>query len=486
MTWHDALELAVENAYSALNLALIEPARRMGLQLEQMRAFDFSCIGAEAAEVYKNTKLRLRFLPLAHRVSLDGTGQYNRPVVRSFGGISETQSQVLTGVYKELGVDLEALDAEQAGVLQNAYLQTCLPSREGRLRLRTWFPYSVAELEFDDDEEDRVQYARRLVLLKPLRRSATDHLFEEVLGAAPWCSRYVLTRDEAYIEYPDQQRRGIFNAAGTNPMGRVPAIGTRRVKPASGASWAPKPSEDVFSCSVGQILAVSDCEEIIRTQGPDKPVLTGPGAADVAKKAQAAPNNWMVIDAPATEAKAVHFSPNIEAFLRVPETYVYLLSQYRYLRPEAYAASIVTGSARRSEAEGYVDNLHRHEQRINVLEQDRAALIVDAFNAVRAGALRLDRPDVTCLYRYTENADNVLQRQQALAIAFQHGHADIVRDVMLEEKCSEQEAEHLIVARLERFDRLVRSRHAAAVASTPGLDKITRDGVTNDANARLA
>lgn len=465
------------NATSALNLAIVEPDRRLGLQLEQMRGFNFSCMEAEAKRVFKNTALRLRFVPLAHRVSLDGTNQYNRAVVRLLKGVSETQQQLVHGLLKELRVDVKALEAEQQGVLQQGYIQSVLPGRDGRLKLKTWLPYQVAEHEFDDEDEDEIPRLSKLVLLKPLVISAADRAVAAEMGAPQWCARYVLTRSQAFIEYPDGKRRGLYTNSGENPLGRVPAIGTRRVTPIDGTGWLPRPAEDVWTMAVGLILALSDCEEIIRTQGPDRPTLSGMGAADVAKKQEAAPNRWMVIESPDTKADAVHFTPNIELYLRVAETGPYLLSQYRYLRPEAYQASIVTGSARRADAEGYVENAARQEQRVDALEQDRLDLIVDSYNATRAGALRLDKPELKVLYRYVQPPDNALQFQQSRAIAYQQGVEDLVRDVQIAERCTEGEAEKIIVRRFEAQARLLRSRVAQG---GPGLDKIARDGVSND------
>lgn len=470
MSWHNTLEAIVTDVYNALNPVFVCANKRLGLQLEQFRNRDFTSMTDEVKAVFKHTTLRLTHVPLAYRVSVDGTGQYNKPVLRTFEDVSEIQQSILADLYRVLGVDHVLLDAEQAGVLQQSYLLLLVPDRAGNLRLTPFLPYQVAELTITDPfacAAGDVSAADRVVLSVPMQPPAASGLPASVSGVTTWCARIVLTREQAYIELPDGQKTGIFDAMLTNPLGRVPVVGTRTAKPTNGLSWFPEVAHDVLSCQIGLILTLSDCEAIMRSQTNVKVLLTGMGAAQVAKKVSDTPNGIIVIDQPDVNAVQLALNPPVQNYIRGAETAAYLLSQYRYLRPEAYQASIVTGSARRADAEGFVENMARQEQRTKRLEDELVALIVDVYNAIRPRALKLDKPRLTVEYRYTETPENRLQRAQALAVNMRNGVEDVFKFVAKEEGVTLAEANQIVRQRIETWRELF-----AAAGATPGLDKL--------------
>jgi hypothetical protein len=157
----------------------------------------------------------------------------------------------------------------------------------------------------------------------------------------------------------------------------------------------------------------------------------------------------------------------IEKYIRAAETAVYYLSQYRYLRPEAYQASIVTGSARRADAEGFMEDRRRHETRTAKLEQDLCDLMVATWNAGNRALKIQGNPEVKALYRYVRAQDNVLQEAQALEKLFGLGLLDEVREVSHREGVSLEMAAARLAERQARQLALLKAR-AEAMAPPPG------------------
>ena len=160
----------------------------------------------------------------------------------------------------------------------------------------------------------------------------------------------------------------------------------------------------------------------------------------------------------------------IEKYIRAAETAVYYLSQYRYLRPEAYQASIVTGSARRADAEGFMEDRRRHETRTAKLEQDLCDLMVATWNAGNRALKIQGNPEVKALYRYVRAQDNVLQEAQALEKLFGLGLLDEVREVSHREGVSLEMAAARLAERQARQLALLKARAEAMAPPTPEAD----------------
>lgn len=474
MSWLDEV---VRTMIGHTNPAMLDRSKELGLQLEAFRNFDFRSMTAEVAKVFDNpTGIHLRHNGLSHRVSLDGAGQYVDTPMVSYDGVTASTADLLKEIRKTLGVDRRLLDAEQAGVLQQAYVLALLPDRTGRLRLHRFLPFEVAEVAFSDPwADDDIAAADRVVLVKPITPPGNEGLLAHIDGVSPWCARIVLTRAEAYLQMPDGKRAGIYNDACTNPLGRVPCIGTRRAKPANGVGYFPEVALDVLSCHIGLTLVLSDVEFIARNETPTRLAALGDGANTIPKLI---PNTPMrIIPFPQVDSIVqIQSTAPIEKYIRAAETAVYYLSQYRYLRPEAYQASIVTGSARRADAEGFMEDRRRHETRTGELEQALVELIVATWNAAPT-ARKIDVPEVSVSYRYVRSSENVLQEAQAKRELFAMGLLDKVKEVAYSERCSLDEAALRIAKRQEAAISELRARaEAQGAGKLPDAEKEGTDG----------
>lgn len=469
------IQTALTNITRSVNPALIRDSAKLALQLEQFRCFDFSSMQAELVSVFQLThdRIKLRHVPLAHRVAVDGAGPYDLAPVREFGGSVQVAERFRT-VYAELGVDEVLLEAEQAGVLQQAYLLGCWPDRKGRLQLRPFLPFEVVSVAFDDPTSARtdISEASEVILARSIARPTA-------LGTiSPWVSVIQLTPTEAWQILPDGQQIGLFTPDGSNPLGRVPLVGTRRARPAYSTKiqpvdWLPTHAQDVLSCQIGIILACSHIEYTARSQTHTKTIVAGEEAGDLPAEIEDRADGVMLLPAQVT-ATALKLDPPIEKYIRAVETTVYYLSQFRYLRPEAYAASIVTGAARRADQLGFEANQRRQETRCTKLEQQLKRLIAETYNATQRTALKLD-PEATLSirHRHVRAPENALQEQQARAVKISQLMSSVVEEIAHEDGMTEAEARRVALARLEDLGTFAR-----AAGKTPGLDQVDDDTTT--------
>lgn len=481
----NTVDTVANNMWRALNPALVYPEKRDSLQLEQFRCFDFSSMDKEVAAVFANhAKIKLRHLPLAHRVALDGAGPYDEPAVREFEGVSLQVADRYRQVYEELRVDDVVLEAEQAGVLQQSYLLGSWPDARGRQQLHTFLPYEVVSIRFDDPfATNRIEDASEVVLCRVIQRP-------NALGiVSPWVMQIVLTPDEAWRIMPDGEKFGIFSPDGDNPLGRVPLCGTRRVKPVYNAAsrsftadggWIPGVAQDVRSCQIGINLGVSHLEWVVRSQTHTKIAASGEDASDLPDQIRDTPDGIILLPAEVT-VTPISLNPPVEKYIRVIETTTYYLSQYRYLRPEAYAASIVTGSARRADALGFTAQQRRQTRRCVTLEQDLKRLIADVYNATQRTALKLDPEAVLKVrHRTVKSDENILQEQQAMAVKLTNLMTSHIEEIAKEEGITADAARKLALGRLEDLGTFLRGEPGG---KTPGIDRSATDAGLQDPTA---
>lgn len=465
-------EQAVANMVSHVHPTILDAEKRKGLQLEQFRNFNFKSIDEEVAAVFQNTKgLIVRSVPLAYRVSLDGARQYPRAPRREFEGVSEGVKKALSDLYAKRRVNRVLLAAEQAGVLQQAYVLGYWPDSTGEMAIHTFYPFQVAEVVVRNPLwNGDLAEVDKLVLVRTIQNPNVSAASPLTQSAMPWCVRFELTRDSAWAVLPDESRMGLFAEDGGNPLGRIPVVWTKRAEPVERASDPifPVVAQDVLSCQIGIILVLSDSESTTRSQTRVKVLVTGEDAETLPKELPDTAGSWLVLPGE-VQAQVVTMNPPIEKYIRVAETTIYYLSQFRYLRPEAYQASIVTGAARRADAEGFLEEGFRQETRCCALEEDLVRLMVDVENT-RPRALRLDPPQLEVEYRYVTTPENALQEQQALSVKLANLMASQVEEVAREEGVTVDEARKLLVERADDRRRYLVSQMTGQ--PTPGIDKL--------------
>lgn len=473
---------AVSNMFRSLNPALMYQDKKDSLQLEQFRCFNFSSMPRELAAVFQYTdKIKLEYVPLAYRVAVDGAGPYDEEPLREFPDVSHQVADRFTAIYEELEVDELLLELEQAGTLQQSYLVGCWPDAKGRMRLHPFLPFETISITFDDDEaRSNIEDASEVILCRVVQRP-------NALGmVSPWVTQIVLRRDMAYKVLPDGTHVGLFAPDFSNPTGVIPLAGTKRVRPVYSATsgigldsgYLPPVAQDVASCQIATIIAISHLKYVVRSQTHSKVAVSGEEAGDLPDEIKDTASGAMIFPGDDLTITPITLNPPIEKYIRVIETGMYYLSQFRYLRPEAYQASIVTGSARRADALGFTSQVRRQTRRCVKLERSLKRLIATVYNATQRTALKLP-PDAKLLikHRMVKTDENILQEQQALSVKLANLMTSHVEEIAAQEKISATDARKLALARLEDLGTFLKSQ---AAGKTPGLDKLAGDAGTKD------
>lgn len=464
---------------SALNPVFFSEKARCALQLEQLRCFEFASIPAEVDKIFKtrapDIKASLRCVSLASRVALDGAGAFVQAPLLELGGVSETVKARVLALMDQVRMMQTLLEVEQQGVLQQSYLLGSWFDADGDQVLVPFLPFQVEEITIHDPwarAQGDISKADRVVLVQSVQPPSSSGWQSEWNAIDVWCARVVLTRTEAYVEYPDKARVGLLAPDGSNPLGRVPLVLTRRVRPPQGLSVLPNVAMDVLFCNVGLILGLSDIEVGIRGQFHVKLIATG----DDLNAFKELPNsaNDILPFKGQVNVTAVHLNPATEKYQRALETVQYLISQFRYLRPEAYQASIVTGDARRQDAAGFTEERLRQETRTNRLITDTVKLLVDVANT-RRGLLELAPPTISATYRYVRPPENALQEAQALSVMCAQGLLNIFREVAKADGVSVEEAKRRVMENLDDWRSVIGT---APSKDTPGLDKLAPKATT--------
>lgn len=437
--------------------------KRAGRQLEAFRTKDFSTMTEEVKKVFTQTKLQLVHLPLASRVAKDGAGQYIERPVREFD-TSDAQASAWAQLYRDLQVDRLLLEAEQAGILQQAYLLGSWLDERGRQRLVRFLPFHVAEVVWDDPMAEQVgdlRDAARVVLHLPVSRASLRDP-----ESTPNVQTIVLTRHEAWASRPGSDGgRGLLHPSGRNPLGRLPIIGTRHETPDEG--WFPRIAQDVLTCQIGLTLGVSDCLHTVRNQTHARMYATGPGAGSLPDDLPDGPTELWRFPQEVT-LTPLQLNPAVEKYISVLNTMMVLLSNLRFLRPQSSDASIITGPALEIEHGGFLEERRRQETRCESNEEGLAELLRDVRNATQRRALKLAAPRLRVNWRYVRTRQNVLQEAQSLAVLTERGLWSEVEEVARAEGITTREAAKLIKRRLGEWRALI----PTPTGKTPGLDKL--------------
>lgn len=431
--------------------ALSSERARKSLQLEQFRNFNFSSMKRELDALF-SVPFPLRNVPLAYRASVDGAGQYDKPAMREWPGASSLEQDRVNAVYRDLRVHKVLQNAEQAGVLQNSYLLGCWPDQSGRLRLHTFLPYQIVDVVISDpDASEDITAADLVVLARTVRRQNGPH------SSSAWVALIELSATEAWHVLPDGVRVGVFAPDGHNPLGRIPLVYTARTRPtvdpsqgtlSAVESVVPEVSDDILSCQIGISIACSRGENVTLRQSHVKVIVSGEDSGDTPIEVQDRPDGIIVLPGDVT-VQALALQPSTDKLIRAAETTMHFLSQFRYFRPEAYQASIVTGSARRADALGFDASQQRGSTRCDDVESDLYDLVRDVYNATQRTALKLPDVPVKVTHRYVKSAENALQEQQALRDKLANLMTDHITEIAREEGISEDAARKLAERRLK-------------------------------------
>lgn len=468
MSWLKSLEQRLEYMTTHLSPSIMYPEARKSLQLEQFRCGDFSSMQRELESVFQHPDgIRLQYLPLAQSIANDLSGHR---AIREWSNAPASTLVEIEALYAEL--DFFLAEAERAGALQQSYIIGVFPddaANPTRPEPMLFLPHQVVSIKFPNPfiaAKGDISRASYVELLVPLQSPDSRN---EWKTQALWYARLVCTPQEVWLHYPDGNREGVLSPDGSNPLGRVPLVGTRRVKPPENHTWLPPHAEDVRTVQIGVILAFSDIENTARECSVPAAFLVGENSKVIAQDMKSRAVGRLGLLPEGTTIEVANLQPAIAQYIQAVETTLYYLQMFRKTRPEAFQGSIVTGAARQADAEGFWEAREREESRLKLLENQLLPLMVAVAN-LRPRALPLEIPTLSLTYRYTRTPQNALQEAQSLAVLTELGLRDIVAEVAKTEGVSMARAESLIADRLKRKRDLFGQK--AEGAPTPGLDKL--------------
>lgn len=460
MNW---LEQMVANGLKHLSTTARTRHAADSLQLEEFRTFDFSSISREMAVVFKNTHDRIahRYAGFVYRCSVDGAPQYVQSPTREWDTRDDGIIRQVEGYYRRLKIDRLLLDCENALVAQQAYLVTALRNKRGEIVLTRWLPWQVVGIEFDDplDRSD-ITKAYRITLAMPVQSAALSMMDAHL----------ELTRETAVIRYPDGQVVP-YGVIAEHGLGRVPCVATRKFAPARGG-WLPPVAGDILTAQIGIILAMSDTEYIIRSQSSSKVMISGDGVQSLPQEVADRPDGILPMPVD-TIPHVLALDPPIEKYMKVVDFAIGMVSDFRYLRPKPYQASIVTGAGRAADAAGYYEERIRQAERTREIEDQLITLLAQVDQAsVRAEPLPLGLSLKGIKYHYVTAEQNVLQQAQALSLMISEGLASRIDTIAERERVTVAEAQKILQRRLAEEKSYLEAMGRNQQENQPGLDRL--------------
>ncbi|MCB9507979.1 MAG: hypothetical protein H6697_09970 [Myxococcales bacterium] len=386
-------------------------------------------------ELTKHGGVRLRHSALVRRFALDAAPQYVMPVDRTFAGLDDVETATVRKLYDELGVDafMQRLQARIAP--QNSAIVALIPDLRDRRRgkLVSFLPYEYSRIHLGDAAEGDLRRAELVEVEYPFTEPLTE---EERIRRGQeervWIARLVLTPRLAFIEAPRSGKRyGIYTESQTHPFGRIPVLGIRLEDSPERGTWPPPVAGDVYSGQISVSVSGSDAEHQMRELSPGLQVLSGPGAAKLAKRVKKGPNNLLIIDASVNagdggpEFDYHQTNPDTERYQGVVDKGLSRLGTYRYQSPEGLRGD--SGDAKEVERDEQNVERLRQERPWRVVEQQMYDLIADWHNIT--ASRKLPAAVVTVAYHYPEPRRNDLQTRQARAIDYATGRRNPVDDV---------------------------------------------------------
>lgn len=460
----------LERMAMALNPVFRSERASQSKQLEEFRNRDFRSMPTELAKLFVSDRALmergLRYFNITGKASDDLAIQYSVPCQRRFTGVSETQAKRWVEVYDGLGVNDVLAEGERQTVAQQSLVYGCWPDSKGKLRLTRFLPYQIDEIVFRDPwaaMSGDLQDADRVVLCLPAFYPADTY---QPGTTSQWVAKVTLTPDEAYVEFPDSKRFGLFNAQGTNPIGFVPVVGTRRALPLDSVDWIPELSQDLLSVQIGVNLGLSDVEHIMRQETSVTVYATGLGAKLINRDKVKKLAGGLIPIPDQTTLVPITTNPPVEKYLMAIDRMIGFFAQFRTLRPEGYTG--LTGVAKAVDMFALEQERLRQENRLRALERGLVRLIARVRVLTERSALTPEEPGVDVSYVYPRTRENVLQEAQALPLLMANGLVDAVEEIAANEKVDLVEAERRWTKRMERWREMV----AAGALSAPGLDKI--------------
>lgn len=391
--------------------------RKDSRELERYRRRDFGGIRAHLeALIAESATLQTFPLPLVHRVTRDLARHYVRRPTRAWAkGQKEADAW-----YRTLGIDRIMLDAHQRLLAHQSQVLTVLPGKRGP-SVRAWNPYETHVTLASPMDQD-LRDAREVRLQVPV--AMKDGKAIE--------GYWVLTATEAYEEWPDGTKVGLWDYRNpsdlSHPLGYVPVVGLR-VHEGMDGQWFPSVAEDMLAIQVGLVVALSDVIHTAGVSSVGQPVLTGPGAAAIARDMDWSPTKPWVLDTNRSGGSAseirldvVVSDPPLEKYISAIEKTLVLFASMNYLDLSvAGLPSIVTGAAVREIRQGQTDELSRWSSLLEDAEVSLASLIGDVSRADPMRIVGMPQTTLASVGYHLAGGPQTLQDIQAVEAAAKLG-----------------------------------------------------------------
>lgn len=196
---------------------------------------DFSSLKEELRKAMPATDPRdlpERPLPFVKRYIKELGGGYSRGVNRRFGPVTLDQRiwQGLQTIYADSRIDVAMNTAEQHLWVQNSMMLVVLPDGFGTVRVHAIKPYQCVVDVRDCSDAGNPLAWKELLVDVPLSRDPQT-------GAVTY-GYWRFTATEAWKVDDRNREVGIYNSAGTNPLGRIPAVMLHALQPDDGQPFA--------------------------------------------------------------------------------------------------------------------------------------------------------------------------------------------------------------------------------------------------------
>lgn len=352
--------------------------QRRSRQLDLLSRGDYSPIKEELQKAYPRTQLPVRAIPFVQRYVAELSGLYSRAVVRRFSPSTLPQPtwQKLQAVYTASKID-RVLDAtEQALWVQNSIIGLPIPDGIGKVRLQTFLPWQVEDVQVSDAmRADDPAYWTKLLLTVPVQVAAG----QTIMG------RMTLTPTEAWRQVGGAQV-GIYSPDGSHPFGKIPVCVAHRVMPDPGRPLAPV-NEAVLNLQTALSLQQADNELTIRHCAFPQKVIEGGHTGMLAEEIALGPDKVYVIprsgdpSAPSPTFRVVQGQVPVAELVSFAEHQIRLYCAMLGLDPSAFLRvnTAVTASARMFAAQDRQVLRDRIKPVLVQYEQDLLTLIAQVL-----------------------------------------------------------------------------------------------------------
>lgn len=456
------------NAVRATPPWTIASAAKAGRQIEEFRGSDWSSMAREMRTVFRayDRLPPLQYFDVVGRATKDLAPHLVRPVRRELpAALGETERKPIDRWFRTPPI---TLDTERACVGQQCYAVLIHPDPDNPLELThtTVLGYQLISVEWANTlgRCEDLRRAARVRFAVPARLSSRIGDRAESISA---CSVVEITPDYATLTLPDGQWQGLLAPDGSNPLGYIPMVGRRRVRPPDRVLWIPDPAYDLQTGCITATLSMADATHMVRVMAPGMLVAKGPGAKRLKRDMKIQPGSLLAIDSEDVELDWLQAQPIVDGYLKIIDKGLDLMGNLRYLRPGELSG--ITGAAKSEELGGLFEE--NETQATEIVEAERALLDVfcDAHNVLIPRAQKLPTDighEMGVRFIRARPRQNVLQEAQAVAVAASLGLLDIVNEVADAEQVTYERAEEMVK------DRLKRHRDMIGEGKTPGLDRV--------------